>query len=157
MIFITVGTTNFPFQRLSNIIFSLAQNELRTEPLIFQHGATKISWKLPNVKFYRFLAYKTHTKFITKAKLIISHGGHATIYLALSLKKNVIVLPRQKNYGEHVNDHQVFFSEYLARQNLIKLLPQVKSIDTFRSKAANYTKQNRMVAINRLLDSYIQS
>jgi UDP-N-acetylglucosamine transferase subunit ALG13 len=56
------------------------------------------------------------------AKTIITHGGPASIFLAWKLGKIPYVLPRKKQYHEHVDDHQVYFANYLYRQKRICLL-----------------------------------
>ena len=38
---------------------------------------------------------------------IISHAGIGNISLAMKMKKPLLVVPRRKQYGEVVNDHQV--------------------------------------------------
>lgn len=46
-------------------------------------------------------------KKVNSCQAFISHAGIGNISMALKLNKPILVLPRQKKYGEVVNDHQV--------------------------------------------------
>ncbi len=57
--------------------------------------------------FDRFMDKAAFDALLQGADCIISHAGMGTIATALSFGKPLLVLPRQKKFGEHVNDHQV--------------------------------------------------
>lgn len=56
-------------------------------------------------------------KYIKKARVVISHGGGGTVFLALRLHKKIIVVPRLFKYREHINDHQLELCHYLKKKN----------------------------------------
>lgn len=111
MIFVTVGTTPFPFLRMRNIVSRFAENKKNNEEIVFQHGATPAIVHA-SVKNFYFLPYFRMKTYMSKARIIISHGGPATIYQAILAGKAPYVLPRKKAFVEHVDDHQVFFGIY---------------------------------------------
>jgi len=47
---------------------------------------------------------------IKKAHVVICHGGAGTVFLALSLGKIPILIPRDASFGEHVDNHQLEFA-----------------------------------------------
>lgn len=64
---------------------------------------------------------KEFERYLKQARLIITHGGPATIYQSLYLGRKPWVVPRMKRYHEHVNDHQLLFAQYLHKKHLIYL------------------------------------
>lgn len=73
--------------------------------------------------------------FARKARIVITHGAAASIILALKESKAPIVIPRQKKYGEHVDDHQVWFSKRLEEK---KKIIAVYEIEDLAEKIINY-------------------
>ena len=118
MIFVTVGTTSYPFIRMSDFIYSYARENLETY-ILFQHGETDVEWKLANVEKVKFLDFSQHKAAIKKATMIISHGGPATIYLAVNFNKKPFVMPRERRFGEHINNHQVYFVQMLIKKKMV--------------------------------------
>ena len=46
-------------------------------------------------------------ELVEKARIVITHGGPSSFLMVLQKGKIPIVVPRQKQFDEHVNDHQV--------------------------------------------------
>ena len=46
---------------------------------------------------------------ISQARIVITHGGPASFISVLQAKKVPVVVPRQAEFGEHVNNHQIEF------------------------------------------------
>lgn len=44
---------------------------------------------------------------MSKAEIVITHGGTGAIIGAVKKGKKVIAVPRRAKYGEHVDDHQL--------------------------------------------------
>jgi UDP-N-acetylglucosamine transferase subunit ALG13 len=122
MIFITVGTTAYPFYRMNGVFEQMLLHRKKRELIIYQHGATPVFTDKPNVQLCPSTTFNKMISNIKQSRIIIAHGGPATIFQCLSLSKKPLVLPREKQFGEHVNDHQVLFSRYLAKQNKILLI-----------------------------------
>lgn len=122
MIFITVGTTRFPFVRMAHIFEAVCGCRHKNELIIFQHGATPMETTANNVVVVPYLNFIMMNRYLRQARVIICHGGPATIYQALSYGKVPWVLPREKQIGEHVDDHQVCFCRYLERKHHVYLI-----------------------------------
>lgn len=105
MIFVTVGTQDKEFRR----IFDMVEEQIKlgniNEEVVAQIGCTKFESK--NIKTYKFMEKEEYNKFMKNARIVITHAGVGSLIEGLNLNKKMIVIPRLKKYGEHVNDHQL--------------------------------------------------
>ena len=69
---------------------------------------------------------------VDKARIVITHGGPSSFIMPLQIGKIPIVVPRKKEYDEHVNDHQVDFCNQVAKRqgNIIVVEDVSKLADT---------------------------
>lgn len=105
MIFVILGTQDKPFQRILDIVEKEIKNCNITDNVVVQNGVTSY-----NSKFMKLIPFMDGTEFeetISKADLVICHGGYGTLSTALKHRKKIIAVPRLHKYGEHVNDHQI--------------------------------------------------
>jgi UDP-N-acetylglucosamine transferase subunit ALG13 len=129
MIFVTAGTTNFPFRRLEEVVLCLQKLYPKTE-IIFQNSRIIEKSFSTNVRLVDFFAPSDFEKMLKKARTVISHAGYATIMKTLRFSKTKpIVIPRLKKYNEHVNDHQKYFASYLEDKGLVKVVTDIREID----------------------------
>lgn len=103
MVFVTAGT-QLPFDRLVETVDQIAAGHPDTQ-FVVQALNSKIITK--NIQLVDFLSPRDYEKYLTNAKLIISHAGMGTIISALVKKKPIIVMPRLLQFKEHRNDHQL--------------------------------------------------
>lgn len=107
MIFVTVGSRQYPFDRLFKKIDELISQNKIHQDVYAQIGTANY---LPqNYTYKRYLDPKEMNDYIKHAKIIISHGGSASVLSALAFQKPTILAPRLSQYHEHINDHQVRF------------------------------------------------
>lgn len=115
MIFITVGTHEQPFNRLLIEIDRLIDEGKIKDDVFAQIGYSDY---LPHsFKFEKFLSYSEMIENFKKADIIITHGGPSSFMDAIKLKKIPIVVPRQKDFNEHINNHQLVFAKELKSRN----------------------------------------
>ena len=114
MIFITVGTHEQPFDRLLECIDKMVEKGLINEEIICQKGYTEYMPK--NYKAEKLIPYEQMEENIKKARIVITHGGPASFISPLSIGKIPVVVPRKKEFDEHVNNHQVDFSREVAKR-----------------------------------------
>lgn len=112
MIFVTVGTHEQPFDRLLKCVDKMVENGQIKEEVIVQKGYT--DYEPQYCKSYRLISFNEMQENIKNARIVITHGGPASFIAPLSIGKIPIVVPRKKEYNEHVNDHQVEFSREVA-------------------------------------------
>lgn len=116
MVLVTVGTQKQSFDRLFNLIRN--SKELKKEELVVQRGYTKCN-NSKRIKAFDFIPLDQMEDYISKADLVISHGGVGTIFSAIKKGKKVIAVPRLAKYGEHINDHQIEICEALEKEGYI--------------------------------------
>ncbi|HIK04796.1 MAG TPA: glucosyl transferase [Trichormus sp. M33_DOE_039] len=116
MILVTVGTEQYPFNRLMHWIEVLLQTELIQEEIVVQYGNSTI---LPaGAKVYRFLKEENFQDLIRQARIVIAHCGEGTLLLLDSLDKPYILVARSQQFQEHVDDHQVELALALSQINV---------------------------------------
>ena len=121
MIFVTVGTTSFPFDRLLRAVDEAMSDPRKGEELVVQQGVSKYQFKYPKTKTFKELPFDKIISYMKKARMVITHGGPATIFLVLKYCKNKpLVVPRTKKYGEHVDNHELFFAKFLEKKGEIE-------------------------------------
>ena len=133
MIFITVGTTQFPMQRMVDVAAEIIRLRKDHERIVFQYGNSSCLLHAPNLLTSREFPFQQVQRYMKEARLIICHGGPATIYQALFWQKTPFVLPRERRFGEHVNDHQVAFVSLLSQKRLVVRVAPPTDIRSFLS------------------------
>ncbi len=108
MILATVGTHEDPFDRLLQELDRLVEEGLVTEPVFCQSGYC--TYEARHVTCARQLPFDELQQKMREARVVITHGGPATIMQALAHGKVPLVVPRQAEFGEHVDNHQVRFA-----------------------------------------------
>lgn len=102
MIFVTVGT-QLPFDRLIKTVDDWC-SESDTD-VFAQIGPSNNIYH--NLKHKPFLDPVEFDNYFSNANLIIAHAGMGSILTALTYGKQLIIMPRKANLGEHRNDHQM--------------------------------------------------
>lgn len=119
MIFATVGTHEDPFDRLLAELDRLVESGEIQEPVHIQTG---YSLHEPRACTHEaMIGFDEVQAHMAAARVVITHGGPASIMQALALGKVPIVVPRQSKFGEHVDDHQVRFSQRIGDRVLVVL------------------------------------
>jgi beta-1,4-N-acetylglucosaminyltransferase len=104
VIFVTVGTV-FPFDRLITAVDALAGNGWTGEAFFAQVG---VGGARPRyMEWTETLAWQGFAERMAEAHAVIAHAGMGTIVSALEAGKPLLVMPRRRQFGEHVNEHQV--------------------------------------------------
>ena len=118
MIFVTVGTHEQSFERLVKKVDELKRDKIIDEDVIIQKGYT--DYEPRYCESYKLIGYNDMQKYLEDARIIITHGGPASFIAPLTIGKIPIVVPRQKDFNEHVNNHQKdFVEQVVARDNSI--------------------------------------
>lgn len=134
MIFVTVGTHEQPFNRLVKAIDKLKKDGVITEDVIMQIGYSTYEPKY--CKWDKLIPYDQMVKNVEDARIVITHGGPASFIMPLQIGKTPIVVPRQKRFNEHVNNHQVEFAKNVA-ERMGTIIP-VEDINKLEEVIENY-------------------
>ena len=134
MIFVTVGTHEQPFDRLVRCVDELKGSGIIAEDVFIQTGYT--DYEPQHCQWSKLLPYSDMEKYVKEARIVVTHGGPSSFIMPLQIGKTPIVVPRQEQFGEHVNDHQLNFAlEVEKRQKTIMV---VQNIDQLEYMITNY-------------------
>jgi UDP-N-acetylglucosamine transferase subunit ALG13 len=125
VIFVSTGTHEQPFDRLVQCVDHIASGT--DEVFFIQYGDYT---KPPaHAKGERLVARKKMENLIREARIVITHGGPGSIRACFDANKIPIVVPRQYQFGEHVNDHQLLFCRRLASSKRIILVENIEGLE----------------------------
>lgn len=114
MIFVTVGTHEQPFDRLLKKMDELVERGVIQEEVIIQTGFSTYEPKF--CTHSKLLPYNQMQENVSKARIVITHGGPASFISVLQVGKIPVVVPRKSEFNEHVNDHQLAFAREVAQR-----------------------------------------
>lgn len=134
MIFVTVGTHEQQFNRLIKKIDELKRDGVISDEVFIQTGFSTYEPKY--CKWSKLIPYDQMIKNVKEARIVITHGGPASFIMPLQIGKIPVVVPRQLEYDEHVNNHQVEFAKNVAERmgNIIPII----DIDQLENTIVNY-------------------
>lgn len=120
------------FDRLMRAIGEMISSVPKNEAVFVQYGNSKV---VPsNCKAVAFVSRDEFDKLIREDFLVITHGGAGSIGKCLLAGKKPVVVPRRKEFGEIVNDHQLELVRELEGQGRIYAVYDIASLpDVVRS------------------------
>lgn len=140
MIFVTVGTHEQPFNRLIKTMDRLRETGNITEEVIMQIGFS--TYEPKHCIWNKLYPYGGMLEMVEKARIIITHGGPSSFMMPLQVGKIPIVVPRQKQYSEHVNNHQMEFACTVAeRLGNIIVVEDITTLGNVISRYEEYCKE----------------
>ncbi len=139
MIFVTVGTHEQQFNRLVKYIDELKKSEFIKEEVIIQSGYS--TYEPESCKWQKWFQYQEMVEFVNEARLVITHGAPSSFIMSLQIGKIPVVVPRRKEFDEHVNNHQLDFCRIVKeRQGNIILVEEIEELGEI------ITDYDRMIA-----------
>ena len=132
MIFVTVGTHEQQFNRLVQYMDKWASEH--EEKVVIQSGYC--TYEPQYAEYSKMYPYQEMVRMVEEARIVITHGGPSSFIMPLQIGKTPIVVPRQHQFNEHVNDHQVEFARNVS-QRMGTIIP-VEDIETLGDVIINY-------------------
>lgn len=117
MIFVTVGSRNYPFDRLFRKLDELYEMGVLIDSMFAQTGAS--AYQPKHYMYENFISPETFLEKVNEADIVVSHGASGSIMKALNAGKKVIAVTRLEKYGEHINDHQIQNNEAFASNGYV--------------------------------------
>lgn len=152
-IFIPLGTQKFQFNRLVKAMNELVRKGVyKPEEIVMQSA---IYEETPLFTHYKLISLEYFNELINKAELIITHSGVNSIITCMSLEKPLIIVPRQKQYGEHVDNHQQEIAEVMKLKYNVIIVDNLEMIEEV-IKIALYHKYKPWVSHNNELVDFIK-
>lgn len=139
MIFVTVGTHEQPFNRLLEYIDKLKEDGIISDDVTMQTGFS--TYEPVYCKWKKLYPFSEMSKLISEASIVVTHGGPSSFIMPLRIGKIPVVVPRKKEYGEHVNNHQIDFCREVAKRQ--KNIIEVEDLKLLGKILINY---NQIVA-----------
>lgn len=113
-LFVPLGTQKFPFNRLIEALNGLVDKGLyKPGEIVMQSSIYEVK---PKFTHYELIPAAQFDELIDKAELVITHSGVNSIISCMKRKKPLIIVPRLKKYGEHVDNHQVEIAELMKQK-----------------------------------------
>lgn len=144
MIFVTVGMHTAGFERLVRKMDDIAAT--RDEEVIMQIGHTR--YVPQNARSFKFVGEHELKRLCREARVVVTHGA-MTIIDALQEGTPVIAVPRLHKYGEHINDHQLYFVQELQKSGKVVAVYDVdelgEALKEVGAKAPQLVKDRRLV------------
>lgn len=113
-IFVTLGTIR-PY-RFDRVIDSLLHSGINLSNTVWQLGSTTRS-DLPG-SVHENMTASEFDKASDEADVVITHAGVGTVMSLLERGRMPIVVPRRREYGEHVDNHQLEITSLTTRLGL---------------------------------------
>lgn len=160
MIFVTVGSRNYPFDRLFRKLDELYEDGTLAEPMFAQIGTS--SYQPKHFEYRDFISQEEFQKRVEEADIVVSHGASGSIMKALNAGKKVIAVTRLEKYGEHINDHQIQNNEAFASNHYVLAVYEMEELgkafeSIYKGTDGLVPWENKdPLAIVKLIDQFIQ-
>ena len=161
MIFVTVGSRNYPFDRLFKKLDELYEDGTLTEEMFAQIGTS--SYQPKHFAYKDFISPEEFLEKIDAADIVVSHGASGSIMKALYAGKKIIAVSRLAKYGEHLNDHQIQNNEAFSSNGYVLMAsPELDDLGECFQKL--YGGQDGLrpwvnkdpMAVVKMIDTFIQ-
>lgn len=149
--FVTVGNATQPFHRLLNEVMRLADQLPR--PVIVQHGRTPFAKE--GCLAIPFLDSTQFVDYMQRASVLIMHAGAGSIIHALQAGKRPVVMPRRRDRGEVVDEHQVELAEVLSAAGKIILVSEPGELSKAVSRAQEFQAESRILKSSPLMVGFV--
>lgn len=128
LVFATVGAT-LPFKRLCDMVAQAKAEGLLPQEVILQTG-TKAEPVEPceGLTIVETLPFDEIRGILSRAQLVICHGGTGSILTALRNSCHVIVIPRRFELGEHYDNHQAEITESFRDRGLLQQADDIEEL-----------------------------
>lgn len=136
-LFVPLGTQKFPFNRLVSALNQLIEDGSYTKDEIYMQSS--ICDVKPLFQNEGMMDVDSFNQMIDKSDVIITHSGVNTIMTCMQKKKAIIVVPRMKMYGEHVDDHQIEIANMLESKFNVLVLKDMSQLKSTIEEAKNHT------------------
>lgn len=160
MIFVTVGSRNYPFDRLFKKLDDLYEKGVLSEKMFAQIGTS--TYKPMNFEYKDFISQEEFIQKINDSDIVVSHGASGSIMKALNAGKKVIAVTRLKRYGEHIDDHQIQNNEAFEANKYVLAVYEMDELEDAFNKIYKGIDNLKIwnnkdpLAIINMIDNFIQ-
>jgi UDP-N-acetylglucosamine transferase subunit ALG13 len=94
-----------------------------------------------NCEHVDFMDSIEYNKKISECSVLVTHAGVGTIISGISLGKPVVVVPRSRKYGEHVDEHQSQIAGAFESKGLVLCCHDTDKLEESIEEARTYDFQ----------------
>lgn len=160
MIYVTVGTQKFQFDRLLKYVdIAIEKGDIKEE-VFAQVGHS--TYKPKNYKYSKFISKSDCIDVVDKSNIIITHGGSGSIIESLQKCKKVLAIPRNCEFEEHVDNHQFELVNKLAKEKILlsanseqEFLEKIREIKLFKPKEISKILDN-CSRVQNIIDEFLK-
>lgn len=127
MIFVTVGTHEQGLDRLLMELDRLVETGEIKHEVFAQIGYSNYIPK--NYEYKKLLGFDEMESYVKKSDIVITHGGPGSIFQSLQHNKIPIVVPRNPEFKEHVDNHQILFTKRLESSDKILAVYDINELE----------------------------
>ena len=153
-LFVPLGTQKFPFGRLITVLNDLVDKGLyQADEIVMQAATYPI---VPNFQHHTILPQAEFMHLIEKAEVVVTHSGVNTIIATMNRNRPLVVVPRLKEYGEHVDDHQLEIADIMEEKFDVTVITDLSQLPAAIEKAKHHHYKPWVSHTTELVD-YIKS
>lgn len=123
-VIVAVGTDHHPFDRMIRWIDTWAAKHPDIDVLV-QRGTSEPTAVCRSVDL---LPHPELCENFARARAVVSHGGPSTVMDARMAGRLPIVMARNPEFAEHVDDHQMRFADHLERHELASVVSDEQAL-----------------------------
>jgi beta-1,4-N-acetylglucosaminyltransferase len=147
VIVLTVGSV-FPFDRLVAAVDELVGRGVVTDEVFAQVGSGGVRPK--HMRFVEAMEKPRFDVLLREASGVIGHAGMGTITMALEMRKPLLVMPRRKQFGELVNDHQLATARRFEAQRQVLVAYEPRELEAKLPLLAGFVPEPRVAHAERV-------
>lgn len=136
-LFVPLGTQKFPFERIILALNKLVEKEVyKKEEILMQSTLLPAE---PAFTHVDLIAQEDFNHYMKEAEIVITHSGVNSIISAMNMNKPLIICPRFKRYGEHVDDHQDEIASLMQEKYDILVCRDMNDLEQLIKMAPNHS------------------
>lgn len=136
MILLVCGTQKFQLNRMLEEMDRLVENGTVTQEVFAQIGHS--DYRPKHYPWAQFVPGEEFEALISRCSLLLTHSGVGTILTGKEHGKPILVFPRSKQYGEHVDDHQWQIAREFASRGYVLVCESTEQLGEMIEACADY-------------------
>lgn len=141
LVLVAVGTDHHPFDRAVDWVESWLRTSMGPVDVLVQYGTSRAPTE---ARGSALLDHADLQEAMSRATVIVCHGGPATITEARRHGKLPICIPRDPERGEHVDNHQQLFARRMGTAGVVRLAETELEVMLALDEAINHPDRFRL-------------
>lgn len=151
MIFVTVGSQKFQFNRLLQYLDDLVEKQVVSDKIFAQTGFC--DYHTLHYTGKSFLDEEEFNQKLLESDLVITHGGTGTIMKAVKAGKKVIAVPRLCKFAEHVDDHQEQIVKQFMEEKIIMGVAHLEDMEEAIKMSSTFSVKPYVTNTHAIIES----